>query len=59
MKILRKIFDPNKNRDGSWRIRTNEEPDKLIKGKKYVTREIKSSGIMGNTFIKNEGRPTK
>jgi hypothetical protein len=28
---MRKIYSPIKNQDGSWRIRTNEEIDLLIK----------------------------
>jgi len=35
IKILRKIFGPNIQADGSWRIKTNEEFDKLTKRKKY------------------------
>jgi hypothetical protein len=30
-KVLRKIFGPAKERDGVWRIRTNDELDKLIR----------------------------
>jgi hypothetical protein len=29
-KMLRKIFSPTKERDGTWRIKTNDELDKLI-----------------------------
>jgi hypothetical protein len=29
--ILQKIFGPNKLADDSWRIKSNKEPDKLIK----------------------------
>ena len=32
-KVLRKIFDPTKERDGTWKIETNYELDKLIKHK--------------------------
>jgi hypothetical protein len=32
-KILRKIFGPTKEANGLWRIKTNEELDKLIKQK--------------------------
>lgn len=32
-KILQKIFGPNKQADDSWRIKTNEERDKLTKRK--------------------------
>jgi hypothetical protein len=30
-KILRRIFGPSKNMDGSWSVKTNEELNKLIK----------------------------
>jgi hypothetical protein len=30
-KVLRKIFGPTKEQNGLWRIKTNEELDKLIK----------------------------
>jgi hypothetical protein len=33
---LRWIFGPSKNMDGSWRIKTNEELNKLIKYKNIV-----------------------
>jgi hypothetical protein len=29
-KILRRIFGPTKERDGMWRIKTNDELNKLI-----------------------------
>jgi hypothetical protein len=32
-KVLRKIFDPTKERDGTWRIKANDELDKLIRHK--------------------------
>ena len=31
-KILKKIFGPN-NENGIWRIKTNQEPDEIIKRK--------------------------
>jgi hypothetical protein len=45
IKILRKIFGPNIQADGSWRIKTNEEFDKLTKRKKNIVRNIKSRRI--------------
>jgi len=30
-KALRKIFGPTKERDGTWRIKTNDELDELIR----------------------------
>ena len=35
-KVLRKIFGPTKERDGTWRIKTNDELDKLIKHKNII-----------------------
>ena len=32
-KVLRKIFGPIKERDGTWRIKTNDELDELIRHK--------------------------
>ena len=31
MKVLRKIFGPTKERDRTWRIKTNDELDELIR----------------------------
>jgi hypothetical protein len=30
-KVLRKIFGPAKERNGTWRIKTNDELDKLVR----------------------------
>jgi hypothetical protein len=35
-KVLRKIFCPTKGRDGTWRIKTNDEVDKLIRHKNII-----------------------
>jgi hypothetical protein len=35
-KVLREIFGPTKERDGTWRIKTNDELDKLIKHKNII-----------------------
>jgi hypothetical protein len=35
-KVLRKIFGPTKERDGTWRIKTNDELDKLIIHKNII-----------------------
>ena len=35
-KVLRKIFGPTKLRDGTWRIKTNDELDKLIRHKNII-----------------------
>jgi len=34
--VLRKIFGPTKQRDGTWRIKTNDELDKLIRHKNII-----------------------
>jgi hypothetical protein len=34
--VLRKIFGPTKQRDGTWRIKTNNELDKLIRQKNII-----------------------
>jgi hypothetical protein len=40
-KVIRKIFGPTKERDGTWRIKTNDELDKLI-GHKNIINHIKA-----------------
>jgi hypothetical protein len=35
-KVLRRIFGPTKERDGTWRIRTNDELDELIRDKNII-----------------------
>jgi hypothetical protein len=35
-KVLRKIFGPTKERDGTWRIKTNDELDKLMRYKNII-----------------------
>jgi hypothetical protein len=35
-KVLRKIFGPTKERDCTWRIKTNNELDKLIRHKNII-----------------------
>ena len=34
--MVRKIFGPTKERDDTWRIKTNDELDKLIRHKKII-----------------------
>jgi len=34
-RILRKIYGPTLDNDGTWRIKTNEELEMLIRKKKY------------------------
>jgi hypothetical protein len=55
-KILRRIFGPSKSIDGSWRIKTNEELNKLIKYKSIVN-HIKAQrlGWFGHVYrMKND-----
>jgi hypothetical protein len=35
-KVLREIFGPTKERDGTWGIKTNDELDKLIRHKNII-----------------------
>jgi len=35
-KILRRIFGPTKDRDVTWRIKTNDELNKLIRNKNII-----------------------
>jgi hypothetical protein len=35
-KVLRRIFGPTEERDGTWRVKTNDEVDKLIRHKNTI-----------------------
>jgi hypothetical protein len=35
-KVLRRIFGPTKERDGTWRIKTNDELGELIRHKNII-----------------------
>jgi hypothetical protein len=35
-KVLRWIFIPTKERDGTWRIKTNDELDELVRHKNII-----------------------
>jgi hypothetical protein len=35
-KVLRRIFSPTRERDGTWRIKTNDELDELIRHKTII-----------------------
>jgi hypothetical protein len=37
-KLLRRIFGPTKERDGTWRTKTDDELDELIKHKNIINR---------------------
>jgi len=43
-KMSRKIFGPTKERDGTWRIKTNDELDELI-GHKNIINHIKAQRL--------------
>ena len=43
-RVLRKIYGPTQNNDGTWRIKTNEELEILIK-KKNIVKFIKSQRL--------------
>jgi hypothetical protein len=43
-KNKKNIFGPNKDRDGAWRIKTNDELDKLIRHKD-ITNHIKAQKL--------------
>jgi hypothetical protein len=45
MHVLGIIFGPTKERDGTWRIKTNYELNKLI-GNKTIINYIKSQGYV-------------
>jgi hypothetical protein len=38
-KLLIRIFGPTKEREGTWRIKTSDELDKLIKHKNIINRK--------------------
>ena len=44
-KVLRKIFGPTKERDDTWRIKTNDELDKLIRHKNVINYIYKSTKV--------------
>jgi hypothetical protein len=59
-KTLRSIFGPTKERDGTWRIKTNDELNKLIKNKAIIN-YIKSqrSGRFGHVYRMPDERMVK
>jgi len=59
-RILRKIFDPVQNKDGSWRIRMNYELNELIKNADIV-RFIESRRIawLGHVMRMDDKRTPK
>jgi len=59
-KVLRKIFGPTKERNGKWRIKTNDELDKLIRHK-YIINHIKVQrlSLFGHLHRMSEERMVK
>ena len=43
-KVLWRIFGPTKERDGTWKIKTNDELDELIRHKNVIN-YIKAQGL--------------
>ncbi|PSN57115.1 hypothetical protein C0J52_01314, partial [Blattella germanica] len=59
-KILKKIFGPNKNADGTWSIKTNNELEKIIKNRNIIN-HIKAQRLswFGHIQRMQEDRITK
>jgi hypothetical protein len=59
-KILRRIFGPSKERHGTWRIKTNDELNKLV-GNKTIINCIKSQrlGWLGHVHRTPDERMVK
>jgi hypothetical protein len=59
-KMLRRIFGPTKERDATWRIKTNDELNKLI-GNKTIINYIKSQrlGWLGHVHRMPDERMVK
>jgi len=56
-KVLRRIFGPTKERDGTWRIKTNDELKELIRYKNIKKKSHKSTKIkLVWPFTSNAGR---
>jgi hypothetical protein len=41
-RVIKKIYGQTLDNDGTWRIKTNEELEILVKKKKYIVRFVKS-----------------
>jgi len=44
-KVSRKIFGPTRERDGTWRIKTNDDLDELIRHKNVIN-DIKAKRLI-------------
>jgi hypothetical protein len=59
-KVLRKIFRPTKERDGTWRIKTKDELDELIRHKNIINHiKDKRLGWFGHLHRMPEDRMVK
>jgi len=54
-KVLRKIFGPTKERDATWRIKTNDELDELIRNKNIINHKSTTIKLVW-PFTSNAGR---
>jgi hypothetical protein len=52
-RILRKIYGPTQDSDGTWRIKKNEELEVLIKKKKYRKIYKITKIMLGSTCNQN------
>jgi hypothetical protein len=52
-RALRKIYGTTQDNDGAWRIKTNEELEKLIRKKKYHKIYKITKITLGSTRIQN------
>ena len=59
-KVLRKIFGPTNERDGTWRIKTSDELDELIKNKNVINHiEAQKLSWFGNLQRMSDERMVK
>jgi hypothetical protein len=57
-KVLKMIFGPTNERDGTWRIKINDEFDKLIKHKSIIN-HIKAQRLSWEDDIINDMKKLK
>jgi hypothetical protein len=59
--VLRRIFGPTKEKDGTWRIKTNDELDELIRHKNIIINYIKAQRLswFGHLHRMSEERMVK
>ena len=49
-KVLRRIYGPTKQKDGTWRIKTNEELNRLTDNKNIIN-YIKAQRLASDMYI--------